>query len=583
MEFELKESITGDLIDDILLRGGVSDLEYHKNPDKRMLTIMKDIPEEFSQSTNILHNALEEDKNIIILIDQDMDGFSASALLYRFIKNDLEYDNITYIIPDGKTHGLTTEVMTELKNMSNDSTLVIIPDAASNDTKQLEELNSYNIETLVLDHHEINVKSVHKNVFNNQIISDINKNFTGVGMVYLFCKCALYRFNFNNKIYSKELVDKYLDLVTLGQTGDVSNIADPEIRYLTYTGVRNINNPFIKAVMERKGIDNPTTRDWSFSIISMINAVTRIGTLEEKHRLFEALAVDHDITETVEVRKKNRKTGKFDKIEVEMTFPEIVAKECESIKTKQDKIVKEALGAVKYIYKNNVLIGTLDSKYPSSINGLIAMKLSDKYRKPVMIGRWLTDFLNNYYFSGSIRAQNIDFKAILLRSGLFNFVSGHSMAAGFSINETNLEDLYEYLDNYKFKENTKYMVDVITNKPNENDIIQVELNKDVLGGKVEFPLFAYEEIEFNKRCINKRGSVLSFFDDNVTFVLFNAPDGIKEEIDSHIVNNKITMNIVGEPRINKFGNKEQSQIVIKDYEILEVEKDDELGMWGIDF
>ncbi|WNM53238.1 hypothetical protein CoNPh11_CDS0181 [Staphylococcus phage S-CoN_Ph11] len=31
------------------LESGVSDLEYHKNPDKRMLTIMKDIPEEFSQ------------------------------------------------------------------------------------------------------------------------------------------------------------------------------------------------------------------------------------------------------------------------------------------------------------------------------------------------------------------------------------------------------------------------------------------------------------------------------------------------------------------------------------------------------
>nr|WNM55824.1 RecJ-like ssDNA exonuclease [Staphylococcus phage S-CoN_Ph37] len=39
--------------------------------------------------------------------------------------------------------------------------------------------------------------------------------------------------------------------------------------------------------MERKSIDNPTTRDWSFSIISMINAVTRIGTIEEKQRLFE--------------------------------------------------------------------------------------------------------------------------------------------------------------------------------------------------------------------------------------------------------------------------------------------------------
>lgn len=574
MEFELKEQITGNIIDDAILRV-VDDIDYHRNPDDRYMGSFKHLPIPFVDSTYELHESMCNDKKIGILVDNDADGFTASSLLYRFITNDLKYYNIVYIITEGKTHGLSSDAMEKVYKKNID--FLIIPDAASNDKNQIEELIDNDINVLILDHHEVNIKDVPSVVINNQLLEDVNKNFTGVGMVYVFCKI------YYNNFLKQNVVDKYLDLVALGQTGDVSDISDPEIRYLTYTGVRNINNPFIKAVMKRKGIENPTTRDWSFSIISMINAVTRIGTLEEKHRLFEALAVDHDITETVEVRKKNRKTGKFDKIEVEMTFPEIVAKECESIKTKQDKIVKEALGAVKYIYKNNVLIGTLDSKYPSSINGLIAMKLSDKYRKPIMIGRWLTDFLNNYYFSGSIRAQNIDFKAILLRSGLFNFVSGHSMAAGFSINETNLEDLYEYLDNYKFKENTKYMVDVITNKPNENDIIQVELNKDVLGGKVEFPLFAYEEIEFNKRCINKRGSVLSFFDDNVTFVLFNAPDGIKEEIDSHIVNNKITMNIVGEPRINKFGNKEQSQIVIKDYEILEVEEQENDNDWGIDF
>lgn len=574
MEFELKEQITGNIIDDAILRV-VDDIDYHRNPDDRYMSSFKHLPIPFVDSTYELHESMCNDKKIGILVDNDADGFTASSLLYRFITNDLKYYNIVYIVTEGKTHGLSPDAMEKVYKKGIE--FLIIPDAASNDKDQIEELIDNDINVLVLDHHEVNIKDVPSVVINNQLLEDVNKNFTGVGMVYVFCKI------YYNNFLKHDVIDKYLDLVALGQTGDVSDISDPEIRYLTYTGVRNINNPFIKAVMDRKGIENPTTRDWSFSIISMINAVTRIGTLEEKHRLFEALAVDHDITETVEVRKKNRKTGKFDKIEVEMTFPEIVAKECESIKTKQDRVVKEALSAVKYIYKNNVLIGTLDSEYPSSINGLIAMKLSDKYRKPVMIGRWLTDPLNNYYFSGSIRAQNIDFKTMLLRSGLFNFVQGHSQAAGFSINETNLEDLYEYLDNYKFKTNTKYMVDVITNKPNESDIIQVELNKDVLGGKVEFPLFAYEEIEFNKRCINKRGSVLSFFDDNVTFVLFNAPDGIKEEIDSHIINNKIAMNIVGEPRISKFGNKEQSQIVIKDYEILEVEENDELGMWGIDF
>ena len=574
MEFELKEQITGNIIDDAILRV-VDDIDYHRNPDDRYMGSFKHLPIPFVDSTYKLHESMCNDKKIGILVDNDADGFTASSLLYRFITNDLKYYNIVHIITEGKTHGLSVDAMKKIYEKNID--FLIIPDAASNDKDQLEELINNNINVLVLDHHEVSIKDVPSVVINNQLLEDVNKNLTGVGMVYVFCKI------YYNNFLRQDVVDKYLDLVALGQTGDVSDISDPEIRYLAYTGVRNINNPFIKAVMERKGIENPTTRDWSFSIISMINAVTRIGTLEEKHRLFEALAVDHDITETVEVRKKNRKTGKFDKIEVEMTFPEIVAKECESIKTKQDKIVKEALGAVKYIYKNNVLIGILDSDYPSSINGLIAMKLSDKYRKPVMIGRWITDFLNNYYLSGSIRAQNIDFKSILLRSGLFNFVQGHSQAAGFSINETNLEDLYEYLDNYKFKTNNKYEVDVLTDKPNESDIIQVELNKDVLGGAIQYPLFGYEEIEFNKRCINKRGSVLSFFDDNVTFVLFNAPDGIKEEIDNHIVNNKITMNIVGEPRINKFGNKEQSQIVIKDYEILEVEKDDELGMWGIDF
>ena len=574
MEFELKEQITGNIIDDAILRV-VDDIDYHRNPDDRYMGSFKHLPVPFVDSTYELHESMCNDKKIGILVDNDADGFTASSLLYRFITNDLKYYNIVYIVTEGKTHGLSTDAMEKVYEKGVE--FLIIPDAASNDKDQIEELIDNDINVLVLDHHEVNIKDVPSVVINNQLLEDVNKNFTGVGMVYVFCKI------YYNNFLRQDVVDKYLDLVALGQTGDVSDISDPEIRYLTYTGVRNINNPFIKAVMKRKGIENPTTRDWSFSIISMINAVTRIGTLEEKHRLFEALAVDHDITETVEVRKKNRKTGKFDKIKVEMTFPEIVAKECESIKTKQDKIVKEALDAVKYIYKNNVLIGTLDSEYPSSINGLIAMKLSDKYRKPVMIGRWLTDPLNNYYFSGSIRAQNIDFKTILLRSGLFNFVQGHSQAAGFSINETNLEDLYEYLDNYKFKTNTKYMVDVITNKPNESDIIQVELNKDVLGGKVEFPLFAYEEIEFNKRCINKRGSVLSFFDDNVTFVLFNAPDDIKEKIDSHIINNKITMNIVGEPRINKFGNKEQSQIVIKDYEILEVEEQENKNDWGIDF
>ncbi len=569
-----KESITGDLIDDIILRS-VEDIKYHKHPDDRYQAQMSVIGNIFKESCDRLNKHLGSGSKIVVLMDQDNDGVTSTVLLYRFLRDDLGYNNIDVIIPEGKTHGLTPSVMEKVYDL--DTNLLIIPDAASNDTEQLEELNNNNIETIVLDHHEINVKQVHNSVVNNQQHSEIESEYTGVGMTYLFCKCYSYHYDVNVDL------DKYLDLVALGQTADVSDISVPEIRYIVYTGVRNINNSFIKATMKRKDIDNPSTRDWSFSIISMINAVTRIGTVSEKRRMFDALMSDSSETETVEIRKKNKKTGKFDKIPTEMTFQEIVVKECEKLKTKQDKIVKDALQDINIIYDNKVLIAVSEGDYPSSINGLTAMKLCDKHRKPAMVGKWFTDGHNVTHLSGSIRAQNVDFKNILSKSKLFNLLQGHSQACGFSIKEDDLNSLYEYLDGYKFKTNSDYYVDILTDKPNESDIIQVELNKDIFGGQVEMPLFGYEEIEFNKRCINKRGSVLSFFDDNVTFVLFNAPDGIKEEIDNYIVNNNITMNIVGEPRISKFGNKEQSQIVIKDYEFLEVEKDDEPGIWGIDF
>lgn len=502
-----------------------------------------------------------------------MDGFASSALFIKF----MQYINcpIDILIDEGKTHGLTDSLM---KQIIGNYSLVIVPDAGSNDIEQHKILHDNNIDLIVLDHHEILSQNVEKlNQYDNSIIINnqllgLNKNHTGVGMVYTFLKHVNYYENLNFDI------DKHLDLVALGQIGDVSNVADKEIRYYVTKGLNNITNPFIKSVMKRKGYNKMTGRDASFSIISMINAVTRVGTIEEKRDLIDALTSDSAKTTTVEVRKKNKKTGKFDKIPTEMTYQEIVAKQCEGIKTKQDKIVKDTIKNIEFLYNGKIIVAVSDDNSPSSINGLIGMKLCDKYKKPVMVGKFTDDC-----FSGSIRAQNVDFKFILTESRLFNFVSGHSQAAGFSIPVGNLDTLYNYIEDCQFETSNVHEVDVITNKPNENDIIQVELNKDVLGGKVEFPLFAYEEIEFNKRCINKRGSVLSFFDDNVTFVLFNAPDGIKEEIDSHIVNNKITMNIVGEPRISKFGNKEQPQIVIKDYEILEVEEDDELGMWGIDF
>ena len=575
-----KNKINGDLIEDIILRGG-ADIDFHMSPTSKHsldISFLNNIPL-FEKAVKLLDKHISREWfKLGLVMDNDLDGIMSASL---FVKAMQEINvQVEILIDEGKTHGLTENLMKKI--VEEDFTLVVVPDAGSNDTLQHKKLEENNIDFLIIDHHEVEdktetfINNSHNVVLNNQLL-DINKEYTGVGMVFIFIKYFMFYKDININ------VDKYLDLVALGAIGDVSNVADKEIRYYVTKGLNNINNLFIKSVMERKGLQEMTGRDASFSIISMINAVTRIGSIEDKRELFNALISESLETTTVEVRKKNKSTGKFDKIPTELTIHDITVKACESIKTKQDKIVKGFLDKVEVLYDENVLIGLLEEKAPSSITGLVAMKLADKKQKPVMIGKEYNDGL-----AGSLRAPDgLDFKGLLTESGLFDFVSGHASAAGWKIDRKRLDDLYQYLDKFLFKmKNPFYYVDKLYNKPDSSDIYTIEMHKHVFGGAVEFPTMGYKNIRFNKKCINVRGSVTTFFDNGVSFVLFNSPDDIKDIIDSHVENNNVTMDIVGEPRINKFGNKEIPQIVIKDYEFLEkcdIVEEETVNDWGIDF
>lgn len=570
-----KSKISGDLIEDIILRGG-ADVDFHMSPTNKYsldISFLNSVPL-FEKAVKLLDKHISKEWfKIGLVMDNDLDGIVSASLFAKAMQEINVYVEI--LIDEGKTHGLTENLMKKI--VEEDFTLVVVPDAGSNDTLQHKKLEENNIDFLIIDHHEVEhktetfINNSHNVVLNNQLL-DINKEYTGVGMVFIFIKYFMFYKNIDTN------VDKYLDLVALGAIGDVSNVADKEIRYYVTKGLNNVNNLFIKAVMERKGIKEMTGRDASFSIISMINAVTRIGTIEEKQELFDAIVSDSTETTTVEVRKKNKSTGKFDKIPTEMTIHDTTVKKCESIKTKQDKIVKEAMKKVKYIHDNNVVIGLLDEDVPSSITGLVAMKVSDKHKRPTMIGK---DY--GEYIAGSARAD-IDFKDILNNSGLFEYAQGHQQAFGFKFNKSKMSDIDNLFNSLESKER-EYLVDKVYTKPIEYDIYTVEMNKNVFGGVVEFPTMGYKNLEFNIRCINTRGSVTTFFDNGVSFILFNSPNDIKDVIESHLENNKITMDIIGSPRINKFGNKEIPQIVIEHYEFInsyDIIQEDE-DKWGIDF
>lgn len=566
-----RESISGDLIEDIILRG-TDDVDFHINPKIQnnikasILDSKSDLFEKAYQL--ILKHA--KDSSVAIVLDDDMDGYTSSALLYQFLK-EIGIDS-DVIIGEGKTHGLTDYVMNEVAEYD----FVIIPDAGSNDVERHTELLQDGKDFLVLDHHQVENDSLERLnhsdrgiVINNQLI-DINKEYTGVGMAFIFAKYI------NEKSGNRIDVDKYLDLLAIGETGDVANTADKEIRAYTVKGLQSINNLLIKAVMKRKSLPVLTGRDASFSIISLINAATRVGTKEEKEDIFNALVSTDETTYQVDVKKKNKKTGKFDKIPTQMTQHDIVAKQLETIKSRQDRLVKKSMNEVEYVSNSNIVFGLMDDGVNSSITGIIAMKIMDKTNSPTMIGKKYDGF-----YAGSARSKH-NLKKELLDTSLFEFVQGHNQAFGWKIKEENIVKFQNYIKNrVDSNKNKVYYVDKVYDRPTDNDIYMIERNKDVFGGSVKYPLLGYENIKINKACITLRGSMATFFDNGVTFALFNAPETLSQSLEDAYEGNTVQLNIVGEPSINSFNGKETPQIVIKDFEIVEQEED--INIWDIDF
>lgn len=155
-------------------------------------------------------------------MDSDADGFTSSAILINYL-HDLfpawVENNLTYILHTGKQHGLNDHIddLIEKEKWNSKFGLVIIPDAGSNDTEECTRLKKEGVKTIVLDHHLCDVKNPDAIVINNQLSNYPNKDFSGVGIVWQFCR-------YLDKLLQTNYADNYLDLVALGNCADMMSM-----------------------------------------------------------------------------------------------------------------------------------------------------------------------------------------------------------------------------------------------------------------------------------------------------------------------------------------------------------------------
>lgn len=503
---------------------------------------------------------------IFLIVDCDNDGVTSAAEIYLFAKKINPQVEIKWMMHEGKQHGI------ELERVPEDTEFVIVPDAGSNQEKEHKELTARGIEVLVLDHHLVDspVENSPAIIINNQTCDYPNKDLSGAGVVLKFI-------DYCSQITGISSIYDFMDLAAVGIVGDMMNLKNPETRYIVNYGLSHLNNPGIKAFVNKQafsigGTDSLTPIDVSFYITPLINAVIRVGTMEEKELLFRAFI------DGLAIEASSKRGAKPGDMEVVGDKAARIATNCKNRQAKAKeksvdlidmKIQKEELN------DNKTLIIALDEWESKQVNpnltGLIAMEILAKYKKPTLIIREGDDNI----FKGSGRSDDCslmaNFKDYLSDSGLVEYAQGHEAAFGCGIKAANLDNLNRKINN-EFEGvdlgTTSYLVDFVFDMPNNQaDDIALDIFKyNFLWGRgVEEPLVAVTGIVDTTKLFvmgaDKKSSKINV--NGIDCVKFKDGDFIakmQEHKFAHVV-------FIGKLKINNYNGNITTQLFIDDYEI----------------
>lgn len=572
------------LVPDILERRGVKDVNKLLNLDKNVLEPVRHY-ENLDAGRDLLFKHLEKGGKIHLLIDTDVDGLTSSGFMYLYIKDLCDKygfePEVTYHINEGKKHGIDKND-TKLKPKKID--LLIVPDAGSSDKEGVEWLIENGVEVLVIDHHNLeeeNILGTEAVLINPQTSPRVeNKNISGVGVVYKFCK-------YLDELGGTQFADEYLDLVALGNIADLIDMREPETKFLVDKGLANVKNEFIKELISKNeymmgGHMTPTTIGWNIS--PSLNATIRVGKPKERLDMFEAL---------IGVQKEiPYKTAKKDEVHsLQMTM----ARVCGNVKGRQDRAVKASLKVIQDkiesegLDRNQVLMVNVTGILDKSYTGLVANKLASAYKKPIILLQERKVELKEgeedrgVIFGGSGRNYDKhpikDLQVYLLSTGFFDMVAGHDNAFGVEIQASRVQGFFEHSNKElaDVKVEKLFIVDyeIPMHELTSRMIKEVAEARGVWGKGVHVPIFAITNIRVNSKDVElhgTRGKTIRFKKNDISFNLKYANeekfDKFRMKAKQGInVNKDLNYTIIGKFDIQESNGRQFLQVDIIDYSV----------------
>ena len=535
----------------------------------------QDIPQNLnniSEAADTLVRRLDCGAKVFVQVDSDTDGYTSAAVLISYLRRRWPEVKIVHRLHNGKEHGII------LDTVPSDCSVVIIPDAGSNQFDEQNLLVSSGKTVIILDHHDVDeMEETNAFIVNNQLSENFsNKSLSGVGVVYMFIR-YLDEHYFQNV---EPIYRDYLDLAAVGIIADAMNMTALGNNYIAYYGLNNIKNKFLRelAVKQARGIENPdhlTKIDVAFYIAPVINGVIRYGTQEDKEMVFKALTEYNDTEDYI---------SEWRGVVRHETLYQYATRLAVNAKGRQDSAKKKSFEWLcqkiedEKLNENNIIIVALDDKESAkvspNITGLIAMELVAHYNKPVLVLR-KTEYEDTEVYGGSGRNGNFyglpDLKSFLKEAGIF-YCEGHPNAFGAFVKPEEIGPIIEYANTHlkpaSFEEVDQVDYWFNGGHPIDYDmLISFAKYKNLWGNSIPQPKFAFSGFYTTKDLfvMGKDKSSLKINAGEISFISFKARDIIDEMLEKGSGNYLI----VGRPQLNDYGGVTSVQIMIDDISIVE--------------
>ena len=371
--------------------------------------------------------AIDKEQTIVVYGDYDVDGVTATALLYQHLKG--MGASVKCMLPsrEGDGYGLSKNAIQSIHDKG--CQLIVTVDNGISALEEAEFAASLGVDLIVTDHHlphDALPKAVA--VVDPRRADDYSpfKGLCGAGVAFKLCAAL-------DGCPPEEMLDYCGDLAAVGTVADVMPLTG-ENRTLVKAGLKLLqqtDRPGISALLEEVGLGGKpiTAENVSYAIAPRINAAGRMDNAVTALQL--VLCEDEERAEEL--------AHKLNEINVarQETEQEIV------------KAAQEQLDAEPAILEDRVILIWGRDWHPGVI-GIVASRLVEKTGRPVIVVS--VDEHGEGKGSGrSVQGFNLheciaSCEDILLRFG------GHAMAAGLSVREENLPELRRRLNEWAARE-----------------------------------------------------------------------------------------------------------------------------------